>query len=70
LLYVKDRQIENLAQRTRHIQRNLVSIVDARIFEKGNALVFQLDQSNRLLAIFKETYKGLEASVRATVLSQ
>jgi hypothetical protein len=36
------------------------NIIDARMFEKGNALIYELDNSKRLLDLFKQSLRDLE----------
>jgi hypothetical protein len=53
LMYTKDQQIKTLQARLTNIGINLENIIDARLFEKGNQLIYELDSSNRILSIFK-----------------
>ena len=52
-----------LDHRIVNISENLDSIIDARIFEKGNNLIYELDSCNRLLRLFKTAIRQLESSL-------
>ena len=59
-MYQKDRQLESYQHRLRNIQSNLDSAINARLFEKGNQLIYSLDQTQRQLKLFKHNYFSLE----------
>ena len=42
---------------------NLENIIEARMFEKGNQLIYELDSSNRLLLLYKRALFDLEKRV-------
>jgi hypothetical protein len=42
------------------ISDNLEAIIDARLFEKGNQLIYELDSANRVLKLFKNSMNQLE----------
>ena len=44
----------------KNIGLNLENIIDARLFEKGNQLIYELDSSNRILGLFKESMSAVE----------
>lgn len=60
LLYSKDQRIECLEHRMKNVVKNLENIIDARMFEKGNQLIYELDSANRLLALYKRALYDLE----------
>ena len=60
LLYNSERKINNLELRVGNLQVNLENIVNTRLFEKGNQLIYELDSSNRILKIFKNFMFRLE----------
>lgn len=60
LLYEKDQRIECLEHRMKNVVRNLENVIDARMFEKGNQLIYELDSANRLLALYKQALYDLE----------
>ncbi|CDW75699.1 UNKNOWN [Stylonychia lemnae] len=47
LIYIKDRRIEGLKRRVKLIYDNITRIVNSRVYEKGNSLIFELDRSLR-----------------------
>lgn len=59
-LYQKDSRIECLEHRMKNVVKNLENIIDARMFEKGNQLIYELDSANRLLALYKRALFDLE----------
>ena len=63
LVYVKDQKIRCLENRLKNIGENLENIIDARLFEKGNQLLYELDASNRILSLFKNSIYDLERSL-------
>lgn len=63
-------QIKTLKQRLAVIGTNLESIIDARLFEKGNQLIYELDSSKRVLSIFKAQFKGLEQHLLTKILGE
>ena len=52
-MYVKDQKINELNRRIANQAKNIENIISARLFEKGNNLIYQLDSSSRLLTLFK-----------------
>ena len=60
-IYRKDQEIKTLKNRIHNISINLENIIDARLFEKGNQLIYELDSSNRVLKMFKDAMGGLES---------
>lgn len=40
LLYVKDQQVTDLEQRARNTAKNIEDIISAKLFEKGNQLIY------------------------------
>ena len=49
-----------MEHRFSNIEKNLHSIISSRLFEKGNQMIYELDQSNRVLSIYKNSLKSLE----------
>lgn len=54
----------------RNIGVNLENIIDARLFEKGNQLIYELDSSNRVLSLFKNAMSGLERRLLEKILDE
>lgn len=70
LIYVKDQKIKTLEHRMRNIGINLENIIDARLFEKGNQLIYELDSSNRILSLYKGAMHGLENRLAEKILGE
>lgn len=47
MLYIKDRKIENLESRIANTQENLDKLINSKMYEKGNQLIYELDSVNR-----------------------
>lgn len=62
-LYQRDQKIRNLENRIKNVGVNLENIIDARLFEKGNHLIYSLDSANRILNLFKTQIGKLESSL-------
>ena len=67
LLYVKDKKIDEMDRRLKNQNKNLDNLISARLFEKGNQLIFELDSCNRLVSLFKRNMYNLEAKIRADI---
>ena len=67
---MKDRKLKNLEQRIKNVNENLENIVNSRLFEKGNQLIYELDSSSRCLNIFKRAFFGLETKLTQSILGQ
>ena len=46
------------------------NIIDARLFERGNQLIYELDSSNRVLALFKSAMFGLERNLYERIIGE
>jgi hypothetical protein len=47
MIYIKDRRIEANNKKLKLVYENITRIVNSRIYEKGNSLIFELDRSLR-----------------------
>ena len=54
MLYIKDTRVESLSCKLRLLLENITRIVNARVYEKGNALIFQLDRSLRQVRFYED----------------
>ena len=70
LVYIKDRQVSSMQNRIENQGKNLENLINAKLFEKGNQLIYQLDCTSRLLILFKQTMFGLETEIRNKVISE
>jgi len=70
LIYQKDQKINSLEHRIKNIGLNLENIIDARLFERGNQLIYELDSSNRVLSLFKSAMFGLEKNLYERIIGE
>lgn len=70
MLYVKDRKISDMERRIKATTKNMDNLIAAKLFEKGNQLIYQLDSSSRLLLLFKQTMFGLERNIKEKILGE
>ena len=54
-------------RRLKNQNKNLDNLISARLFEKGNQIIFELDSCNRLVSLFKKNMYNLEAKIRADI---
>jgi hypothetical protein len=52
-IYMKDQTIVDLERRIKLMSSNVDNLISAKLFERGNQLIYQLDSSSRLLVLFK-----------------
>lgn len=50
--------------------KNLDNLISARLFEKGNQLIYELDSSNRLISLYRRNLYLLEGKVREHILEE
>jgi len=62
---VKDQKIGDMERRLKNQSKNLENLIDARLFEKGNQLIYELDSTSRLLQLYKQTMFGLEHEIES-----
>lgn len=70
MIYVKDQKITDMERRIKNTAKNIENIISAKLFEKGNQLIYQLDSTSRLLILFKQTMFGLETEIRQNILGE
>lgn len=70
LLYNKDQKIEWLQSRLESQASIIDKMVNSRMYEKGNQIVYELDQANRSLKLIKDNIFQLEKNVRHEIESQ
>jgi hypothetical protein len=51
-LYIKDCRIDGLRNKLKLVVDNITRIVNARIYEKGSALIFELDRTSREMRFY------------------
>jgi hypothetical protein len=67
LLYTKDQKIEHLERRLGEQVRVIDKMVNSRMYEKGNAIVYELDQANRSLKLLKDNMHTMEDRIRKEI---
>ena len=70
LIYVKDQKISDMERRIKSSAKNIEDTIAAKLFEKGNQLIYQLDSTSRLLVLFKQSMFGLENEIRDKILGE
>ena len=70
LIYQKDQKINSLEHRIKNIGLNLENIIDAKLFERGNQLIYELDSSNRVLSLFKSQMFSLEKNLYERIIGE
>ena len=59
-----------MERRIKNTAKNVENIISAKLFEKGNQMIYQLDVTSRLLILFKQTMFGLENEIRDKILGE
>jgi uncharacterized protein YaaR (DUF327 family) len=67
LIYIKDTRVDVLKSRIKMIQDNITRIVNSKIYEKGNALIFELDRSLRDVKFYKDHINTFEKEMKESV---
>jgi hypothetical protein len=70
LLYMKDKQIENLESRIQNAKKNMDKIVSAYLYENGNKIIYELDVAKRQLRTFKDNIYKMEQDLREKISSE
>lgn len=70
MLYMKDRKIENLEARIANTQENLDKLINSKMYEKGNQLIYELDSVNRQLKLFKDNIYVMERELNSKIRSE
>ena len=70
LIYSKDQRIMSLEKRALLQQKNIENLINGKLFEKGNQLIYQLDSQSRLLTLFKQNMFSLEREIRTHILGE
>ena len=67
LTYIKDCRIESLKSKVVMMQDNIARSVNSKIYEKGNALIFELDRGLREVLFYKEHIYSFEKEMMEIV---
>ena len=63
LIYVKDQQLINLENKLKTAKQEINKIVNAKVFSRGNNLVYELDMTNRQLRFIKDSIFLMEKNL-------
>lgn len=69
-LYIRDRKIVNLEGRINNTRENLDKLINSKMYEKGNQLIYELDSVNRQLRLFKDNVFAMEKELRIDIRSE
>ena len=69
-LDIKNQKIETLEKRLEDQVTIIDKMVNSKMYEKGNQIVYELDQANRSLKILKDNIHTLEDGIRREIDSQ
>jgi uncharacterized protein YaaR (DUF327 family) len=67
LTYIKDCRIDSLKSKVAMMQDNIARSVNSKIYEKGNALIFELDRGLREVRFYKEHIHSFEKEMMEIV---
>ena len=70
LIYMKDRKVENLESRIENTRENLDKLINSKMYEKGNQLIYELDSVNRQLRLFKDNIFAMEKELRSNIRAE
>ena len=60
LVYIKDCRIDGLKGKVNMMKDNILRAVNSKIYEKGNALIFELDRGLREVRFYKDHFETFE----------
>ena len=63
LIYVKDQHLINLENKLKTAKQEINKIVNAKVFSRGNNLVYELDMTNRQLRFIKDSIFLMEKNL-------
>jgi len=66
-LYIKDTRVEGLKAKLRMMHDNITRIVNSKVYEKGNGLIFELDRALREVKFYKDHVKNFEDEMKEFV---
>jgi hypothetical protein len=64
LLYIKDIRLEGTKKKLNALQQNVTRVVNSKVYEKGNALVFELDRATRETSFYQKHLATFESEMR------
>ena len=66
-MYIKDTRVEGLKAKLRMMHDNITRIVNSKVYEKGNGLIFELDRALREVKFYKDHVKNFEDEMKEFV---
>ena len=66
-MYIKDTRVEGLKAKLRMMHDNITRIVNSKVYEKGNGLIFELDRALREVKFYKDHVKDFEDEMKEFV---
>ena len=70
LLYIKDRRVGSCKNKLKFMHDNISRIVNSKIYEKGNALIFELDKSLRDVRFYQDHIYVFEKEMKEFVQAE
>jgi hypothetical protein len=70
LVYIKDSRVDGLKAKVRMMHENITRIVNSKVYEKGNGLIFELDRGLREVKFYKDHIKDFEAEMKDFVKAE
>jgi hypothetical protein len=64
LVYIKDTRVDGLKSKLRMMHDNITRIVNSKVYEKGNGLIFELDRGLREAKFYKEHIHEFEEEMK------
>jgi hypothetical protein len=70
LVYIKDSRVDGLKAKVRMMHDNITRIVNSKVYEKGNGLIFELDRGLREVKFYKDHIKDFEEEMKDFVKAE
>ena len=70
LVYIKDSRVDGLKAKVRMMHDNITRIVNSKVYEKGNGLIFELDRGLREVKFYKDHIKDFEGEMKEFVKAE
>lgn len=70
LVYIKDSRVDGLKAKVKMMHENITRIVNSKVYEKGNGLIFELDRGLREVKFYKDHIKDFEEEMKEFVKAE
>jgi len=67
IIQFKDLKLDALKLRSAHIFDNMQRVINSRVFEQGNSLVFSLEKAMREVRFYQQHIAGYEKELKDAV---